>query len=214
MRGRSGQVEDEAYWRRLKRLAAKQGRSVKDIQKIREDKETKRQNVLKHGTNIESTGRDIATGEVTSRTDKLGTIRYLKDLKTGKVEEFDERGKLISKPSLVDKASEVIEKEEGRDYFEGDVDVRGEVRLSEDEKSQLSEAELKELERDEVEAGEIGKAGELTTGDVMAMSGAGGLVKGAFGKLAGSMAVKPVANAKGIKDYFKFMSKDKKEQRL
>ena len=30
MRGRSGQVEDEAYWRRLKRLAAKQGRSVKD----------------------------------------------------------------------------------------------------------------------------------------------------------------------------------------
>ena len=214
MRGRSGQVEDEAYWRRLKRLAAKQGRSVKDIQKIREDKETKRQNVLKHGTNIESTGRDIATGEVTSRTDKLGTIRYLKDLETGKVEEFDERGKLISKPSLVDKASEVIEKEEGRDYFEGDVDVRGEVRLSEDEKSQLSEAELKELERDEVEAGEIGKAGELTTGDVMAMSGVGGLAKGAFGKLAGSMAVKPVANAKGIKDYFKFMSKDKKEQSI
>jgi hypothetical protein len=215
-RGKSGQVEDKAYWIELKRLAEKQGRTVEDIQKIREDKETKKRNARLHGTNIESVGRDIATGEVTSRTDKLGTIRYLKDLKTGKVEEFDETGKLISKPSLVDEAKGVIEKERGSeaDIAEGDVDVRGGVRLSEEEKSQLSEAELKELEKDEVEAGEIGKAGELTTGDIMTMSGIGGLAKGAFGKLAGSMAAKQVANAKGIKDYFNFMSKNKKEQSI
>ena len=144
MRGRSGQVEDEAYWKKLKRLAEKQGRSVEDIQKIREDKETKRRNARRHGTNIESTGRDIATGEVTSRTDKLGTIRYLKDLKTGKVEEFDETGKpLPPKEEIPPTGLETIREEIGPD--EEVSEVRGEVGLTEEEQA-LADKKQAELE--------------------------------------------------------------------
>ena len=85
--------------------------------------------------------------------------------------------------------------------------IRGDLPLTEEERAGLSGEEIAQFEDPEITAG---GAAEVTAGDVLAATGVGGLVKGAVGKVA----VKPIANAKGIKDYFKFMSKGKKEQNI